>query len=442
MNKATHKPSVAFRLFQRVLRRFFRTLYLLEVTGLEHMPVHGPVVVAANHVNPFDAIIIGVCLPRRIRFVVWNRTFNKPALRWILNACACIPINRDRPDTVAFKQCLGWLQAGNVLGIFPEGRYTETGHLHDLKPGTMRIALAARAVVVPATLTGAYRAWPLRGANAKPFPRPWKISLKFHQPIHNLDGEAPAEPQSSIATQRKAAVELTDKLATAINSTLEPAIRAEAKVEKLTHQPAPPLRLYEWFLPIVLLAARHLWTTAIAAVYFAYLLADIYLIPQSARTRSLRNFAPIIALLAAYPVLLTIIGLPPAGPWLLFYGVVALYAIWATITYCFTKYLQFQRLVRGLLVTLYLSILALILWPALPRPILATTVALFALAFDFAHNRRRFWPAAGVLAGTLIAAIVLRGYPLTALWFSPPVAALVFAYMHLFKFRAHDGRRI
>lgn len=425
-----------FLLLQRCLRGFFRIFYLLDVSGTEHIPASGPVVIAGNHVNPFDAIIIGACAPRPIRFIVWNRTFNKPALRWIMNAIGCIPINRDRPDTVAFKESLRWLAAGHILGIFPEGRYTETGHLHELKPGTMRIALAANATVVPATLTGAYKAWPLRGVNAKAFPRPWKISLRFHPPL-----TIPHQP-SSISDQRTAAVELTDKLAAAINSTLEPAMRAEQKIDRLLEQPAPPLRLYEWFLPVVLTLTRQRACAWIGGIYFLYLLGDVYLIHQTATTRALRNFSPALTLLAAYPFLLAVIGPPIGGLWIAGNLVVLGYALWMLVTYCFNHYRQFQRLVRGLLVTLYLGLLGLLLVPDLPRPSLVLTVALFLLTFDYAHHRRRFYPALLLLLAALGPALVIRGDAWGWLPASPLVVATVFLYMHLFKFRAHDGRRI
>lgn len=133
------------RLLRRALWRFFRTFYLLDVTGLEHVPARGPVVIAANHVNPFDAIILGASLSRRIRFIVWNRTFAQPVIGTLLRLTGCIPVNRDRPDTTAFKEALRWLADGNILGIFPEGKYTENGHLSELKPGTTRGRCAGRA---------------------------------------------------------------------------------------------------------------------------------------------------------------------------------------------------------------------------------------------------------------------------------------------------------
>lgn len=390
--------SLGFRLLQKVLRTFFRAFYLLEVRGLENIPASGPVILSANHVNPFDAVILGAVMPRAIRFVVWNRTFNLPAFNWIMRLCGCIPINRDRPDTTAFKESLRWLSTGNILGIFPEGRYTETGHLHELKPGTMRIAMAANAVVVPATLTGAYRAWPLRGANAKAFPRPWKIQLKIHPPI--VPGH-----------DRAAAEDLTRQLAGAINSTLEPAVRAEEKVDKLIAQPASHIRIYEWFLGVVLVALRQ---PILAGLYFVYLLVDIYAIRQSALTRFLRNFSPALVLVVAYPVIL------PLAWW---HVAVLVYVLWTMIQLCFNKYLQFQRYVRGLLLATYAGLF-------LPHPGLVVLLAMYTLAFQ------RWWLA------LIMAAVLATGYSPRWLALNAGTVAMVFIYMHLFKFRAHDGRRI
>ncbi|NQU12138.1 1-acyl-sn-glycerol-3-phosphate acyltransferase [bacterium] len=435
--KAQRKCPIGFRLLQAALRSFFRVFYLLEVHGAEHVPPSGPVIIAANHVNPFDAIIIGACTPRRVRFIVWNRTFNKPAFRWIMTAVGCIPINRDRPDTTAFKEALRWLAGGQLLGIFPEGRYTETGHLHELKPGTLRIALAAGAAVVPATLTGAYRAWPLRGFNSRLFPRPWKIALRFQPPL-----DLPDTDTAAISEQRTAATRLTADLAAAINSALEPAIRAEDKVAALVARPAPHVRIYEWFLAMVLLVIRDPWAMVVAGLYLVYLLIDIYLIRPSTPTRALRNFAPVLVFGVAYPVLLRLVGPTPHGLWLAASALGLVYGLWALIRYYFDRYYHFQRFVRGLLLTLYLGLLALLWVPDLPHPSLLVGLSLYALAFDFAHARRRCVTFGTALAVLLVAAAALTRYPITAFAVNVATVVVVFTYLHLFKMRAHDGRRI
>lgn len=440
-----------YRLMQRLVLRFFRVFHLLEVRGLEHIPATGPVIVAANHVNPFDAVIVGACMPRRIRFVVWNRTFNLPVIGWLLRLTGCIPVNRDRPDTASFRESLRWLEAGHILGIFPEGKYTLDGHLDELKPGTMRIALAAGATVVPATLTGAYKAWPLRGPHAKLLPHPWKITVKFHPAIEPVTADA------SVAGQRAAAVELTRRLESAINSTLEPAIRAEEKVDRLVEQPAPHIRIYEWFFCVVMVLAGwggkvDWWAMGLAGLYLAYMIADNCLIRQNWLTRAFRNFTPVLALVLAWPVWQRLFGPMPAlesvagnGLRLAAAVVVTAYLAWALVSYHFFKYLQFQRHVRGLLVALYLAIMALMIavdWRDKWLTCLMMTVAMYGLAYDFAHDRARFWVALAPVVGVCAGMAWTRDYPVTMLAVNVLIVCAAFLYINLFKFRAHDGRRI
>ena len=47
-----------------------------------------------------------------------------------------------------------------------------------------------------------------------------------------------------------------------------------------------------------------------------------------------------------------------------------------------------------------------------------------------------------MLAAVLVAAATLTRYPATALALNVIMVAAVFAYLNLFKMRAHDGRRI
>lgn len=448
MSASATRPGPGYRILQTVLLRFFRAFYLFEVKGLEHLPASGPLIVAANHINVFDALMIAACVPRRTRFVAWNRTFTLPVIGWFMRACGCIPVDREKPDTAAFKESLRWLAGGNVLGIFPEGKYTTDGHLMPVKQGAARIALAAGATVVPATITGAYRSWPSSGPAKKMLPRPWKVSLKFHPPLHTASASADA---------RAAARELTEKIAEAINRTLEPALHAEAKVDRLVEQPAPHIRIYEWFFCVVALAAwwRTHWdwrALAIAAAYVAYVIADVYVIRQSRLTRALRNFSPVAALVAAFPILRDAFGPMPEIEWrggeivrLICATVAASYMAWTMCAYHFLKYLQFQRFVRGYLVALYLTLLVLLFAPALQRmwlTALAVALSAYTLAYDFGHDRRRFRAACLPVIASCAALILLRGYPLFGVALNLAAVGLVFGYINVFKFRAHDGRRI
>jgi hypothetical protein len=238
------------------------------------------------------------------------------------------------------------------------------------------------------------------------------------------------------------------------------------------------------------------WAAVSAGIYFAYLLADVFAIRQSVVTRAIRNFSPLVALAVSYPSLMRVIApltveisrtpsvafghLPKLVAWALVdwwffcYLLVLPYVVWAMVEYYFKKYLQFQRFLRGLFVTLYLTLLAVMLVPSMRSdfplaveagqrglyvrflewvnpmsglkllllPGIFVALSAFTLAFDFAHNRRRFWAFAFFVVNAWLSAIVLRGYPLQCVAWNFLTVAVVFAYINVFKFRAHDGRRI
>jgi 1-acyl-sn-glycerol-3-phosphate acyltransferase len=65
-----------------------------------------------------------------------------------------IPIELTRPDPGAIRRALRILEAGGVVGIFPEGPFGREGRLVRGQPGVALIALRAGVPVVPAAILG------------------------------------------------------------------------------------------------------------------------------------------------------------------------------------------------------------------------------------------------------------------------------------------------
>jgi 1-acyl-sn-glycerol-3-phosphate acyltransferase len=91
-----------------------------------------------------------------------------------------IPINLERPDPGAIKRVLRALDAGRVIGIFPEGPFSQEGRLVPGQPGVAMIALRAGVPVVPAAIEGTYEA--LR-ARRFYLPRRHPLSVRFGAPL-------------------------------------------------------------------------------------------------------------------------------------------------------------------------------------------------------------------------------------------------------------------
>ena len=95
----------------------------LQVSGLEHLPEHGPVLLAANHDSYWDPIAIGVAArPRRqIRALAKSSLWKIRGLDRVLDGMGEIPIERGTSDGAAMTRAIEELRAGACIGIFPEG---------------------------------------------------------------------------------------------------------------------------------------------------------------------------------------------------------------------------------------------------------------------------------------------------------------------------------
>jgi 1-acyl-sn-glycerol-3-phosphate acyltransferase len=135
-----------------------QALYRLRVEGIENIPDTGPAIVVCNHVSYMDALILGGVIPRPVRFVMHHRIFAIPGLRWIFRTARAIPIAGAREDPVlmqrAFDAIAEALDAGEVVGIFPEGGLTADGAIAPFKSGIDRILATRPVPVVPIALRG------------------------------------------------------------------------------------------------------------------------------------------------------------------------------------------------------------------------------------------------------------------------------------------------
>ena len=94
----------------------------LEVSGLEHLPTSGPVLLAGNHDSYWDPVAIGIAgLPRRQIRALAKAELWRPGLATILNGMGQIPIARGAGDVQAFDRAIAELRAGACIGMFPEG---------------------------------------------------------------------------------------------------------------------------------------------------------------------------------------------------------------------------------------------------------------------------------------------------------------------------------
>jgi hypothetical protein len=134
------------------------TVYRIDKQGLENIPDEGPVLLTSNHVSFADAVVIGGVVRRPVRFVMDHRIFKTPVLGFIFRTARCIPIAPAKEDAAmlerAYDEIERALKDGDVVGIFPEGRITDTGEIYPFKSGVTKILERTPVPVVPMALSG------------------------------------------------------------------------------------------------------------------------------------------------------------------------------------------------------------------------------------------------------------------------------------------------
>jgi 1-acyl-sn-glycerol-3-phosphate acyltransferase len=172
--------SALYRTLCAWLRGPVERLFSLAVEGAEHLPPRAPYIVAANHHNYLDGVVLGLTVPEPIAFIVMPRVYRATPLHPLFHdRIGSIPLNLERADIGALRRALRVLRGGRVVGIFPEGPFSIHGRLERGLPGVAVLALRSGAPVVPAGILGTYEA--LVGRRCY-IPRRHPVRVRFGPP--------------------------------------------------------------------------------------------------------------------------------------------------------------------------------------------------------------------------------------------------------------------
>lgn len=131
---------------------------LCEVEGapLSQVPMHGPLIVVANHIGSLEVPLLHSHLqPRRIIGVAKIETWDNPLMGWLFDLWQAIPVRRGEVNLEAIRRSLAALAAGDILVVAPEGTRSRDGQLQRARPGVVPIALRSGAPILPVAHWGA-----------------------------------------------------------------------------------------------------------------------------------------------------------------------------------------------------------------------------------------------------------------------------------------------
>lgn len=130
------------------------SIYRIRIVGPENVPLNGPALLVANHLSFIDGLLVGACVQRFVRFMVYAPFFRMPFLGKLFTLMRAIPTGGGggRGAVGAIRRAREELEAGHVVCIFAEGAISRTGNMLPFKRGFEKITDGLDVPVIPVHL--------------------------------------------------------------------------------------------------------------------------------------------------------------------------------------------------------------------------------------------------------------------------------------------------
>ncbi|MBE6820766.1 MAG: 1-acyl-sn-glycerol-3-phosphate acyltransferase [Ruminococcaceae bacterium] len=165
------KEPLFYRAVRGPLTACFKAIYKPTLTGEENIPENGRVILAGNHTNYFDCLLVASATKRCVHYLAKDELMRGP-LKLIFGSLGIIPVNRRQKDKAALETAEAMLREEKLIGIFPEGTINRTDDIiMPFKFGAVKMARDTETPVIPFVITGKY----------KPFKK--SVKIRFFEPI-------------------------------------------------------------------------------------------------------------------------------------------------------------------------------------------------------------------------------------------------------------------
>jgi 1-acyl-sn-glycerol-3-phosphate acyltransferase len=164
-----------------------------ELSGTEHVPRRGGVLLAVNHVSYVDFIYGGLAANpagRKVRFMAKREIFDHPVTGPVMRSMHHIEVDRGE-GLASYERAVRYLRDGEAVGIFPEATISRAFVLKEFKTGAVRIAAEAGVPLLPVILWGTQRM--VTKDHPRDLSRGKTIAIRVGEPLRPTGADPVAE---------------------------------------------------------------------------------------------------------------------------------------------------------------------------------------------------------------------------------------------------------
>ncbi len=185
-----------YRFAYSFIRALVKLLFRVRIEGAENIPLTGPVVLASNHRSNLDPFFVGISSPRMVHFMAKAELWRSRLLGRVIEKMGAFPVKRGEADRNAVRHALEVLDAGAVVGLFPEGHRQRDRELGNIRAGVAMFSLREGTKTIPVVMRGTDRVVRNRILH---FPR---VRIVFGPPLDMPGSDLPRSERVTLATER------------------------------------------------------------------------------------------------------------------------------------------------------------------------------------------------------------------------------------------------
>jgi len=145
-----------------------RVVFRPRVVGLENVPTKGAAIIASNHLSFSDSFFAPLVIPgRKVTFMAKAEYFTRGGIkggfsRLFFKSIGQLSVDRSggKASAAGLRTGIEVLEAGELLGIYPEGTRSPDGKLYRGRTGIARLVLEAQVPVIPCAMVNTDRLQP------------------------------------------------------------------------------------------------------------------------------------------------------------------------------------------------------------------------------------------------------------------------------------------
>lgn len=152
-----YKDVMLYKIVRPIITILFKLLFRPKIIGINNIPSKGKIILAGNHTNNLDCVLLLSSTKRNIHFLAKKELFIG-IKKIIFNNLGLIPVDRSKKNSNVLRIAEKYLENDLVVGIFPEGTTEKgCGYLLPFKVGAVKLASDTNTEIIPFKITGDYK---------------------------------------------------------------------------------------------------------------------------------------------------------------------------------------------------------------------------------------------------------------------------------------------